>query len=264
MADDPAASDDAMRTILLRAAFPLAVITGVAFGLLLLPPILSWTPDEFGRNSGAILSLAILYSVAKGLTITLAIGLLASLLAYLVARGAHDWARIGLRAACAIVESVPLVLWVLIIVVSVKGPRVWVTLVAFGVLALPTVTQILLGEFTRLRATPFVEAAYLLGLHETRVYATYLLPAAFPVLIPVFIQVLGSAIAIDGAIGVLGLGSRSDMDLGVFLLRGKEQFVTRPGLLASALIAYGGIYLYLQWVARWVNSFTTKTREAQS
>ena len=205
--------------------------------------------------------MAILYSLAKGLTITLVIGMLASLLGYLVARGARDTLRMSLRAACAVVESVPLVLWVLIIVVSVKGPRVWVTLVAFGVLVLPTVTQILLGEFMRLKAAPFVEAAYLLGLSETRVYGTYLLPAAFPVLAPVFIQVLGSAIAIDGAIGVLGLGSRSDIDLGVFLLRGKEQFVTRPGLLASALIAYGAIYLYLQWVARGIGSSTAQDSE---
>lgn len=253
-----------MRSILLRTTLPPAVIAVLAVVTIYLNLPSWWEPDEFARNSAGILALAILYSLVKGLTITLVIGVLASLLAYLVARGAWNLLRIGLHAVCAVVESIPLVLWVLIIVVSVKGPRVWVTLVAFGVLVLPTVTQILLGEFTRLRSAPFVEAAYLLGLSETRVYATYLLPAALPVLVPIFIQVLGSAIAIDGAIGVLGLGSRSDIDLGVFLLRGKEQFITRPGLLVSALIAYGAIYLYLQWVAHAIGNSSTRLSEIRS
>jgi len=205
--------------------------------------------DEFGRNSFEMLTLAILFSLAKGIAITVAVALLASVLAYITARDERQWARLGLRAVCAVVESVPLVLWIVIIVVSVKGPRLGVTLIAFGVLVLPPITQVILGEFMRLRSTPFVEAAYLLGLSEARVFARYLLPAALPVLVPMLIQVFGSAIAIDGAIGVFGLGSRSDIDLGVFLLRGKEQFITRPGLLVSSLLAYGAIYFYLQWLA---------------
>ena len=138
----------------------------------------------------------------------------------------------------------------MIVATTVHGPRLWVTLIAFGILVLPSVPQICLGEFARLRTDPFVEAAQLLGIAEARISDAYLLPAALPILIPVLIQVLGSAIAIDGAIGVFGLGSRSDIDLGVFLLRGKEQFVTRPDILTSALVAYAAIYLYLQWLAR--------------
>jgi ABC-type dipeptide/oligopeptide/nickel transport system permease subunit len=242
-----------MRRILLHVASPLLLLGILALVLNALggAKATCWlAPDEFGRAPLAVLALAMLLSLCKGLVITTVIALVSSVVAYVAARGEGRVPRFVLRLACAVVESVPLVLWVAIIVVSVRGPRLWVTLVAFGVLTMPTVMQVFLGEFMRLRAAPFVEAAYLLGLSEARVFARYLLPAATPVLVPLLIQVLGSAIAIDGAIGVLGLGNRSDIDLGVFLLRGKEQFVTRPLLLAGALAAYGLLYLYLQRVAQ--------------
>ncbi len=218
--------------------------------------------DEFGRNLWGSLAQAMLLSLAKGLAITMAIATVASTTAYVVVRDNQQWLRMGLRATCAVVESVPLVLWVVIVVVSVSGPRLWVTLVAFSILALPSITQIFLGEFTRLRTAPFSEAASLLGISELRIFFVYLLPAAIPILVPVLIQILGSAIAIDGAIGVFGLGNRSDIDLGVFLLRGREQFIVRPELLASSLLAYGILYLYLQWLGRSFGAATTGFRKA--
>jgi len=221
----------------------------------------SMAVDEFGRNPWGTLALAILLSFGKGLAISLVVALLAAAAAYLAVRDDRQWIQPGLRAACAILESVPLVLWVVIVVVSVHGPRLWITLAAFGILVLPSVTQIFLGEFSRLRTAPFMEAARLLGIAEQRIFIAYLVPAVLPVSIPVLIQVLGNAIAIDGAIGVFGLGSRSDIDLGVFLLRGKEQFVTRPDLLASALLAYGAIYAYLQWLARGIRTANSDGRE---
>lgn len=205
--------------------------------------------DEFGRNAWSVLASAVLFSLGKGAAITAAIALVASLLAYLASRDEYPRALLVLRGLCAIVESVPLVLWIVIVVVSVPGPRLGVTLAAFGILALPSVTQIFVGEFRRLRAAPFVEAAYLLGIREIRVFSRYILPAALPVLAPLLIQILGSAIAIDGAIGVFGLGNRSDIDLGVLLLRGKEQFITRPDYMISALGAYAALYLYLIWLS---------------
>jgi len=249
-------------TVALWIAAPPVVIAllAIAFGGFDRPVSLSagstaWRfVDEFGRNTFGTLALAVLLSLAKGLAITSAVAILSSVLAYVAILGDQSWARPVLRGACAVIESVPLVLWIVIVAVSVKGPRLWVTMVAFGVLVLPPITQIILGEFARLKSLPFVEAAYLLGLSETRVFARYVLPAAVPVLIPVFTQVLGNAIAIDGAISVFGLGSRSDVDLGVFLLRGKEQFVSHPELLILALLAYGVVYLYLQWLAYRSNS----------
>ena len=205
--------------------------------------------DEFGRNTWGVLASAVLFSFGKGVVITSSIALVASLLAYLASRDEHPRALLALRGLCAIVESVPLVLWIVIVVVSVPGPRLLVTLAAFGVLTLPAVTQILVGEFRRLRTAPFVESAYVLGVREIRIFSHYILPAVLPVLVPLLIQILGSAIAIDGAIGVFGLGNRSDTDLGVLLLRGKEQFIIRPDYMVSALGAYAALYLYLIWLS---------------
>ena len=109
-----------------------------------------------------------------------------------------------------------------------------------------------------------MEAAYSLGASELRVLARYILPNAASVLVPFTGQILGAAIAVDGAIGVIGLGNRSDLDLGVFLLRGKETFGLHPQVLVLALGLYGLLYLYLLAVVRTLQAGPVPTAEAPS
>ena len=143
------------------------------------------------------------------------------------------------------VESIPVVLWVLIVVIVLKEHRPVVAGVTFTIVVLPSAITIIAGELLRLRHVPFVEAAYLLGVPEARVLLRYILPNARAVLLPFALQILGGAVAIDGAIGVIGLGSRMDQDLGVFLIRGAENFSLHPQILLVAIAMYAAIYLYL-------------------
>ena len=78
--------------------------------------------------------------------------------------------------------------------------------------------------------------------------ARYIMPNATFVLGPLAVQVLGAAIAVDGAIGVLGLGNRLEHDLGVMLLRGKENFIVHPQLLGLALGMFVLLFSYLVMV----------------
>ena len=204
--------------------------------------------DEFGRDLFATALAATGLSLLKGIAITagtLAISIVAAELVTL--RRASLPAAIA-RAAANIVESVPVVLWIFIVIVAVPGPRFLIVAVAFALLVLPIATHLLAGEFFRLRAAPYVEAAYHLGSGELRVLIRYILPNAAAVVVPFALQVLGAAIAVDGAIGVIGLGSRSDLDLGIFLLRGKESFFLHPQVLIVAVAAYGLLYGYLMWI----------------
>lgn len=212
--------------------------------------------DEFGRDILATLLMSSGLSMAKGLFLTIPCLAIAVMLAELITLRALPVVAHLVRWSAGVVESVPVVLWVVIVLIVVKEPRLLVTASAFALAVLPSAVHILSGEFLRLRQELYVEAAYLLGVGEPRILARYLLPNATAVLLPFSLQVLGAAIAVDGAIGVIGLGSRVDLDLGVFLLRGKESFLLHPQLLLAALATYAGLYAYLIWVGNRIRALT--------
>lgn len=206
--------------------------------------------DEFGRDIFSSALVATGLSLLKGLGITAITFLSAVAIAELITLQGQQRFTLGIRVASSIVESVPTVLWVMIALIVIKEPRFVVVALAFTLVTLPFTVHILSGELLRLRNEPYVETAYLLGAGELRVLLRYILPSAVAVLAPYAIQVLGMAIAVNGAIGVIGLGSRSDLDLGIFLLRGKENFILHPQILLVALTMYGLIYGYILWVGR--------------
>lgn len=201
--------------------------------------------DEFGRDLAATLIAAAGLSLIKGIIVTLVTIILALVLAEIATQ--HVSSRIGasIRVTLNVVESVPTVLWVMIALIAVREPRILIVMVAFTVVTLPSALNVVAGELARLRSQPYVEAAYMLGAGEMRVLFRYMLPNASAVLGPYALQVLGAAIAVDGAIGVIGLGNRTDLDLGVFLLRGKESFVLHPQMLIATLMMYAVVYGYL-------------------
>lgn len=235
-----------------------AVAVGAA-GATFSEPAAPWLPpalmhplgtDEFGRN---ILSASLAaggVSLAKGFCIALATLIVALVLAEGITLSRHRLPAIAIRGAASVVESIPSVLWVMIVLIVLREPRLLVVGAAFAIVTLPTAAHVIAGELLRLRAAPFVEAAYQLGAGESRVLIAYVLPNARAVLAPYALQVLGAAIAVDGAIGVIGLGNRSDLDLGIFLLRGKENFIVHPQLLLAALAVYAAIYAYLLYSSR--------------
>lgn len=201
--------------------------------------------DEFGRDILSITLAATAYSLIKGLFMTAVTMTLALFLAEIITLCSSKFSAFIVKLSANIIDSVPAVLWVMIMIIVIPSPRFAVVTLAFSLVSLPFALNIISGEFLRLRSQPFVESAYLLGLSEPRILLRYLLPNMIEVLKPYTIQLLGIAIAIDGAIGVIGLGNRSDLDLGIFLLRGKEHFILHPQLLLAALTMYVIMYSYL-------------------
>lgn len=201
--------------------------------------------DEFGRD---VLSTAIIaagLSLSKGLAMMSAALILGLLAAELITLARSELLSETIRLIARVIESIPVVMWVLIVVILLTEHRSIVAGVAFTLVVLPSAITIISGELLRLRHTPFVEAAYLLGVPELHVLLRHILPNTVAVLLPFAVQILGGAVAVDGAIGVIGLGSRMDQDLGVFLIRGKENFLLHPQILLVAIAMYATIYLYL-------------------
>ena len=210
--------------------------------------------DELGRDVLRVLLASAGRSTLTGTlwaATTLALATWAASLTLLP--GFHLGARL-IRMAAQVVESVPLFLWVLSAFAAYRTHSPLVVPLAFVLAVLPFALTVIQGEFTRLAEAPFIEAAHLAGLNTPRLILAHYLPNAVPVLGPLAIQLLGIAISIRGAIGVLGFSTRADLDLGIILLRGKENITEHPTLMTTALLAITLLYVYLDSLSRWVSA----------
>lgn len=206
--------------------------------------------DEFGRDQLLVLLVAAGRSTMFGLALAAATIFTAVVFGYaMVFHPVRAVARTHVIVA-QIVESVPVLIWVLVVVMAFGGTSAWATAIAFLLALLPFATTIVSGEFLRMKQAPFLEAARLLRIPSSRLLTHYLLPNSSATLAPLFIQITGLAVAIRGAIGLLGFTNRTDLDLGILLLRGKENMVPHPGLFVSTLVTFGLLYLYLNWLRR--------------
>lgn len=204
--------------------------------------------DELGRD----VTISIIQ--ATGLTIikaafltTLSVGFALLVVFFLHALGE----RIGslvFRSAILIIESCPVILWIFIVIVALlEAPRLFAVSLAFLVVIVPILASVLNGEYERLSRVDFVQAARSVGVKEWIVLASYILPNSVAVVVPLIINVFGAAMTIDGAIGLVGMGNRSQLDLGIMIVRAKEQILIFPWLAAGVglaiLVTFWGLYL---------------------
>jgi ABC-type dipeptide/oligopeptide/nickel transport system permease subunit len=194
--------------------------------------------DEFGRGIGLTVIQALALSTTKGVVVVAVViggAVLISLVGYSARSNVVERA---IQFFADLFDSIPSLLWVLVVVVTIAQPRQLVPLLAFTIIALPSVTRLVMVELKRVSGLDFVLASRCLGASSTSILFRHVLPNSMPLLRPLALQICGSGIAIDGAIGLLGVGNRTDLNLGTLLVRGKEQFLFSPMLLFLALFAY--------------------------
>jgi peptide/nickel transport system permease protein len=204
--------------------------------------------DEYGRDALAVALLSALVSGAKGavvagLAVTFALGLA-------VARSWRTKSAVGavIDAGLLIFDSVPLLLWLLVLIVAVPHPPTVLAL-GFSLGTLPFLTRVVAGELQRQWRQPFVSVARMSGASRLRVAFETVLPNALPVLRPVAIQVLGSAAAAEGLIGLVGVGNREQLGIGTMLIRGREHILIHPLILVAALLAIFLLFASLRALA---------------
>jgi peptide/nickel transport system permease protein len=236
--------------LLVLAAFaPLRVVAGHApwVGPHLALPL---GADEFGRNVLMVLVVSAGRSLVLGGALAAGTLGLSLALAYAVTRKGAGLLRNSVLGLSLVVEGIPLFMWVLLAFAVVTSHSLIAPAVALAVGVAPFASRILAGEIDRLEREPYVEAARLSGLSRLEILRRHVLPNAWPVTLPLFILVLGLGLAIPGAVGVLGVTRRADCDVGVLLLRGKENVAGHPGLLISTLVMLVVIYLCLELLRR--------------
>ena len=236
------------------------IVLLVACGLLEAPPVHdawlepSWRlplgSDEFGRNALLVLLVATGRSTAFGGHLAVATISFATAIAYISTFRTFRVLAYAIRLSVQVVESVPIFVWVLAGFAAYRTSSTFVVPVAFMLAVLPIAIAVMRGEFERLATAHYIEAAQLAGVSDLRLIAKHYLPNSWSVIGPLAIQLLGTAIAIRGAIGVLGFSTRSDYDLGISLLRGKENIAAHPMLMTTTILTIVLLYVYLDAVSR--------------
>lgn len=239
----------------------LALAAFLWFGL---EPVESWISyswqhplgtDEFGRDFLAVLIGAMGLSLSKAVIITLIAIIISTVIAYLAIYFQNKVVEGFFRGIVIVVESCPILLWVFVVIIAFSRlPAVIAVTVAFIIAATPFVSNVIAGELERLWKADYVRAARILGIGEWRILMSYILPNAVSVLIPVALNVLGAALTVSGAIGILGMGNRSELDLGILLLRGKENVLQNPTILIVTVMTFIGIYIYIFLLKNWMLS----------
>lgn len=136
-----------------------------------------------------------------------------------------------------VVLSFPTIL-LAIAIVALRGPGIFNTMLAVGIVAIPVYARISRASAIALRGHEFVTAARSVGVPESRILLRHIVPNA---LSPIIVQgTLGIATAIlnAAALGFLGLGAQPpDVEWGAmlvdsikFLFRGAWWALTFPGL----------------------------------
>jgi ABC-type dipeptide/oligopeptide/nickel transport system permease subunit len=204
--------------------------------------------SEFGRPMGSEVLASTAISVLFGAVVTAVTAGVATLAAIAYLHFRLDAIRAVSTAVADIVDSVPGVLWVLVAVVVVDEPRQLVAPSAFVLLSAPAAIRLVVGECIRQVNLPYVLAARAIGVGSWRLLIRHMVPNGRATLLPFLLQIFGTGLAIHGAVGVLGVGNRSDLNLGTLLLRGKEQFLTSPWLLCLSVASYLAIFSTLFFI----------------
>ena len=139
------------------------------------------------------------------------------------------------------VQTIPPFLLAIVVVV-ITTPSVAATIGAIALISWPSVARLVRAEFMRLREAEFVASCRLLGMSDTRIILTQMLPNAMaPIVVSASIMV-ASAILIESGLSFLGLGDPNVISWGSMVGMGRSDFragwylVVIPGLAIMASV----------------------------
>jgi peptide/nickel transport system permease protein len=142
-----------------------------------------------------------------------------------------------------IMQALPLLVMALVMAASL-GPSLTNTIIAIAIPLVPNVARVIRSNTLALREMPFVEAARAVGMSETRIAVTHVLPNTLAPLIVLATAQMGSAILVESALAFLGLGvpephpswGRMLSESAAEYVRTAPWLVIFPGVAISAVV----------------------------
>jgi peptide/nickel transport system permease protein len=129
----------------------------------------------------------------------------------------------------------------LITILGIFGSGLWEMIIVIGVLGGPGGSRTLRGQTIYVMASPYIEAARVLGAGDRRIMTRYVLPNIFALIILASTLRLGFVVLIEASLSFLGYGLPPPYpSWGQMLsLEGREYMRTQPGLAIYPGLAIG-------------------------
>ena len=170
--------------------------------------------DDLGRD--------VLAGVVHGARVSLAVGFSAAALSALIGivigglAGAGRTADLLLMRVTEFAQALPR-FFLLILLVSLFGGRVWFVVLALGLTAWPSTARLFRAQVMTLMQRDFVTASRAAGEREIGILMRHVLPLALPVLASQIAFQAGAAILAEAGLGFIGLGDPAVMSWGMQL-----------------------------------------------
>ncbi|MCX8193024.1 MAG: ABC transporter permease [Nitrososphaeria archaeon] len=129
-----------------------------------------------------------------------------------------------------------------LIIVAIFGQNFQNIILAIGVVSWPGIARMIRAEFLSIRERPFVEAAKAIGLSDTKIIFSEILPNAIPAVIPYVILQVNAAILIEAGLGFLGIADPNVPSLGLMLNTAQQYLMSAwwmavfPGIMLSFIV----------------------------
>lgn len=176
--------------------------------------------DMLGRD--------VLAGMLHGARISLAIGFIATVVSLLVGifvgaiSGYYGgWVDTVLMRMTEVVQTVPAFLLCIVLVVAFK-PSLTMIVIAIAISSWPAVARLVRGEVFSLRQRDFVMAARTVGMTNSRILLTQILPSALPPVIVMGSLMVATAILVEAGLSFLGLSDPNVMTWGVMIGAGRD------------------------------------------
>lgn len=207
--------------------------------------------DSYGRDYFLIILLATAISVVEASLAAITAIAFSLTLAFLSIVTYGKYFKAIIRYFTYIIESCPLIVWVFVLLISLSTyPMFSSTLIIFSIAATPFTTTVLFGEIERIWETDYVKAVRLLGIPNRQVFFQNVLPNSTQVTTPVALNLFGAAITVSGAVGFLGFGNKSRIDMGSILFSSKDNFASNPYAFLATSGSFFIIFIIIYFLKR--------------
>ncbi len=207
--------------------------------------------DELGRD--------ILSRTLYGLRLTLSLALLGSIIGLviggtlgLVAGLTGGWFEDVVMGAVDAQIAIPFTL-IALLFLAIFGSSITVMVCVLGVYGWEQYARIVRGEVKRLKAMPFVEAAYAAGASRFRIATRHILPNIVSPLVVQFTLSFSNIVLLESTLSFLGLGVQPPTaTLGSMVGFGRDYMPTAPWVVVVPAVAILLVTFAVQILGDWL------------
>lgn len=173
-----------------------------------------------------------------GVRISLVVGIMAVFIALSIALPIGSFAGyyggkvdIFVSRLLEIWESMPTFFMLLMVVAIMQNKSIFLVIFVIGFFGWTTFSRFIRGEFFKQRHLPYVEACRAIGLNDSKIMFSHILPNAIPPVLTLLPFSIMGAITSEAGLSFLGLGEEGSCSWGVLMDEGRTAFPGESYLL---------------------------------